>query len=76
MKIQWVDGAMQFRPTTVREHNALSRLHRAMGGEPHPGEFKDLWVSSEYPGEGDPPKGNRLIDEYAGANHLLETERN
>ena len=60
MKIQWVNGAMQFRPTTVMEHNALARLHRAMGGEPNPGEFKDLWVSSEYPGEGNPPPNNTL----------------
>jgi hypothetical protein len=54
---------MQFRPTTVHEHGALARLYRAMGGEQMPdGGFVDLWVSSEYPGEGEPPVGNRLTD--------------
>jgi hypothetical protein len=75
MKIQWNDGAMLFRPTTVREHNALARLHRAMGGEPTSGEFVDLWVSSEYPGEGEAPTGNRLIHETAGTNPVPESDR-
>ena len=75
MKIQWNDGAMLFRPTTVREHNALSRLHRAMGGQTESGEVVDLWVSSEYPGEGEPPVGNRLIHENVGTNPLPEIDR-
>jgi hypothetical protein len=60
MKIQWIDGAMQFRPTTGREHSCLARLFRSMGGENEDGTGRDLWVASEYPGEGDPPVGNRL----------------
>ena len=67
MKIQWFNGAMQFRPTTVREHNALARLYRAMGGSLE----RDLWVSSEYPGEGEPPVENTPEETITWQNSLL-----
>jgi hypothetical protein len=75
MKIYWHDGALVFRPTTVREHNALSRLHRAMGGQTEDGDLVDLWVSSVYPREGEPPSKNILIDEYATTYPPLENEK-
>jgi hypothetical protein len=74
MKIQWHDGAMLFRPTTVREHNALAKLHRVMGGQTEDGDFVDLWVSSTYPREGEPPSKNILIDEYAETRQSPESE--
>ena len=73
MKIQWHDGAMMFRPTTVMEANSLGRLYRAMGGTDPNGNPRDIWVTSEYPGEGNPPTLNIPIDDYAKVNPPLNS---
>jgi hypothetical protein len=71
MKIQWHDGAMQFRPTTVMEANSLARLYRAMGGTDSDGNPRDIWLTSECPGVGDSPTTTIPVNNYADVNPPL-----
>ncbi len=61
MRLQWVNGTMQLKPTTVREHNSLVRLFCAMGGEDKEGNLQDLDIST-VPSE--TPRGGTLKDLY------------